>query len=178
MKVLRTSGFALAGAAVVISLVIGLRRKDGDSYTPKAATNTAAFRIIAVKFTHGTNHTINRGGRIVGLVDRALRGAGLRATNATSLRQTISTRQETSVLWLSYAHSNTVTGTGPPYVAALLTRPDGVTELVQATRHMSDPVSKGYLSGWSLPGHATNYSGWWFHVVTRPDGERVMSFKL
>lgn len=178
MKAPRISGFVIAGAIVTIALVAGTLRKDIDGYTPSATTNNGAFRIIAVSMTHGTNHTITRGGFVTRLVDRALRQSGLRAAGAPSVRQTLSTTQDVSVLWVSYTHSNSITGAGPPWVSALLTRPDGVTELIDATPHMSDPVSNGYLSGWRLPGLVTNYSGWWFHVVSPLDGEKVMSFKL
>jgi hypothetical protein len=97
----------------------------------------------------------------------------------TSQRQwSIATTQDTSVLWVSFTHSNALVGSGAPFIAALLTRPDGIDEFIVPTASMSDPKSFGYMTVWTLPSRATNYPGWWFHLVTRPDGKRFASFEL
>ncbi len=172
-----TIGSTVLGVVVGGFLLMQFASNHSD-YAPRTMTNQdPAFAVTMFSFTDGTNHTVYRGSPVMGRINTMLVGAGIKPF--TSARQcAVTTTRETSVLWVSFKHSNALVGTGAPYIAALLTRPDGVTEMIEPKASMSDPVSFGYLTAWSLPSHATNYPGWWFHLVTRPDGKgsQVLSY--
>lgn len=161
-----------------MALLFVIFAPSGDEYKPRKMTNQdPAFAVTSFTFTHGTNHTTYRGSPILGRANRALMQLGFGPVGY-SRQLTTTTTQDTSVVWVSFGHSNALIGTGAPYIAALLTRPDGVTDLIEPAAAMGDPKSVGYLTIWKLPSAATNYPGWWFHLVTRPDGKRFASFEL
>lgn len=43
---------------------------------------------------------------------------------------------------------------------------------------MLDPKINRCLTIWSLPAPLTNYAGCALHLVTRPDGKKLVSFEL
>ena len=145
---------------------------------PRTFTNqNPAFAVMKFEFTHGTNHTASRGSSLLGRLNASLMSAKKKPW--TSARQwTITTTQDTSVLWVTYMHSNALAGRGGPYIAGLLTRPGAGDELVRSRFGAQLPKRAGYIEAWVLPARATNFHGCWFHIVTVPQGERFASFEL
>ncbi len=181
----RVTTVACLAVALLVGALLFVRSTVGIAeYAPRSITNQdPAFAVTTFAFTHGTKHTFSRGSGILGKINDSLISAG--KLPVTKSRQwTLTTTQDTSVLWVSFTHSNALVGTAAPYIAALLTRPDGVTELIEPADERgrlvqaADPKSSGYMTAWRLPSRATNYPGWWFHLVTRPDGKRFASFEL
>ena len=105
----------------------------------------------------------------------------------------MTTTQDTSVLWVTYIHSNALAGTGRPYIGLLtcagagdeLIRsrfgaqlPKRAGYMIQSRFGAQLPKSAGYIEAWVFPARATNFHGCWFHIVTVPQGERLASFEL
>jgi hypothetical protein len=147
------------------------------NYAPQSITNQSpAFAITQFTFTHGKKHQATTANAALAKLNDLLISAGILSPKRPR-PWTIRTAQDTSVLWISFTHSNALVGNDPPPMVALLTRPDDVTERIDAFS-MNNPNGPGYLSAWKLPALATNYSGWRFHVVTTPEGERLATFGL
>src|SRR6266487_3348004 len=121
-----TTVACLAGALLVGAVLFVRSTASIAEYTPRSMTNQdPAFAITTFAFTQGTQHTFTRGSGILGEINNASVSA-LKRSFTKSRRWSLTTTQDTSVLWVSYTHSNALRGTGAPYIAALLTRPDGV----------------------------------------------------
>lgn len=145
---------------------------------PRSFTNqNPAFAVMKFEFTHGTNHTVSKGSSLLGRLNASLISA--RRKPWTSARQwTITTTQDTSVLWVTYMHSNALAGRVNPYIAGLLTRPGAGDELIRPRTGTQLPKRAGYIEAWVFPARATNFHGSWFHLVTVPEGEKFASFEL
>ena len=137
-----------------------------------------AFAVTAFVFTHGKKHAVRRNENvIVGKINDSLTSAGV--VPATKPRPwTLVTSEDTSVLWVSFTHSNALVGAGSPSVGALLTRPDGVNELIYPRASTGNPNGPGYMKAWKLPSRAASYRGWSLHLITVPEGERLATFEL
>jgi hypothetical protein len=148
-----------------------------SKYAPRSVTNqNPGFAITKFTFTHGKKHQATAGNAALAKLNDLLISAGILSPKRPR-PWTIRTAQHTSVLWISFTHSNAPGASGPPPIVALLTRPDGVTERIDAFS-MNNPNGPGYLSAWKLPALATNYSGWRFQIVTTPECERLASLEL
>lgn len=166
------------------------------AYSPQAVIHhERGVPVTSIAFTHGTNHTFSRGIGLLGKYNTSLIARGT-LPRTRSRQWSFATDRDTSVLWIAFTHSNALAGAGPPSVFAVLTsqsefegdwhiRTDDLRSilidpstnggwLVQA----SDPTSSGFMTAWTLPERVTNYAGWWLHVVTKPEGQRIVSFRL
>ena len=189
-------GLGLITAVMIVAWMV----KPG-AYRPMLVTNAdAAYAITSFAVSHGTNHTFSRGIGMLGKYNSSLLAGG-RLPRTQSRQWSFSTHRDTSVLWISFTHSNSSVGAAAPSVFGVLATPDRITEnangefllrmddpeinliepatnnrgrLVQA----DDPMSQGFITAWTLPKRVTNYTGWLLHLVTRPEGKRMASFKL
>jgi hypothetical protein len=165
------SMIALAG---FVGLLLMRFTSDSPAYTPRTMTNqNPMFVVTEFSFTEGTNHVASRGSPLMGRINMFLRKSGRKPVNRALPPVALRTVRDSSVLWVSFKHPNT-----PLRLAAFLTRPDGATELIWPKTQSPGGMVSGYLAAWVLPAHPTNYPGWWFHIVTVPDGNRCASFEL
>jgi len=169
-----TIGSMILATGVVGGLLMRFA-PDDFAYTPRTMTNQdPAFAVMRFGITEGTNHSARIGNPLMGRINMMLLRSGRTPLTRARPPCFVTTTQDTSVLWVSLKHSNAL-----PFSAALLARPDGVTEeVIWSKTGVSDPVSSGSLTAWVLPSQATNYQGWWFHLVTVPEGKRFASFEL
>jgi hypothetical protein len=167
---LTTVGLLLAAVLV--------RRSTTAEALPRLFTNqNPAFVVLKFEFTQGTNHTVGSGNSLLGKLNASLISA--RKKPWTSARQwTITTTQDTSVLWVTYMHSNALAGKVRPYITGLLTRPGAGDELIRCGFGTQLPKRAGNIEAWVFPARATNFHGCWFHFVTVPQGEKLASFEL
>ena len=167
----------VVGALILVTFWLVRSTLTGGEYAPRSYTNDPAFAVITSTFTHGTNHTMNSGNAMLGKLNAARISA--RKRPFTRDRQwSMATTQDTSVLWVSFTHSNALTGRAPPLMTALLSSTDRGDELITMWRGWSEPKSHGYTFAFTLPSRATNYSGWRFHLVATREGTKVITFEL
>lgn len=164
----------LAVGALLVAIVWSVRSTAGE-YSPRSYTNDPAFAVISYAFTHGTNHTMNTGYAMLAKINAARISA--RKRPFTHHRHwSMATTQNTSVLWVSFKHPPGPASRVPPYLTALLSSPNHGDEVIRVSKGAYD--RRGYMFAFTLPSRATNYSGWQFHLVTVPEGTRVISFDL
>lgn len=156
---------------VVGVLAVRLGRGEGDYAVREMTIHNSAFAVTRVRITEGTNHSARRGSPLLGELNMKMMRSGRKPFTRAMPPCIVTTTQDTSVLWLSFGMTNAW-----PNTAGLLTRPDGVTEYIWLSSGAWDRT--GHLKAWALPLRATNYSGWSFHLVTMPQGERLVSLDL
>src|SRR5262245_2504324 len=102
----------LTAVGLLLATVLVRRSTAEAELLPRSFTNpNPAFAVRKLEFTHGTNHTVSRGSSLLGRLNASLMSAKKKPW--TSARQwTITTTQDTSVLWVTYMHSNALAGAG------------------------------------------------------------------
>ena len=156
---------------VVGTLLVRLGRGDGDYTVRKMTIHKPAFAVKRLRITEGTYHSTRRGSPLMGELNMKMMKSGRKPFTQAMPPCIVTTTQDTSVLWLSFGMTNAW-----PYIVGLLIRPDGVTEHIPLRSGAWG--RSGHLKAWALPARATNYSGWSFHLVTVPHGERLVSLDL
>jgi hypothetical protein len=164
-------------AAILVAGLVGsvlIQPSQGRVYMPRTMTNQdPAFVIEEVRITEGTNHVYLRGSPLMGRINMWWMNNGRNPLSRALPPFTVTTTQDTVVLWVNVRGKR-----GAWRLAALLTEPEGETKLIQSPQGGPNRMDDGYFGAWVLPSHATNFPGWWLHIVTTPDGERVASFEL
>jgi len=173
-------GCVTLGATLALSLGFLVFSSGSDGYRPRRITvKDPAFAMSGFIATQGTNHTVNRGNALLCGLNRALMQMGLRGVGEAR-QLTHVTAQDTTVLWVTFKYPNPQSTAGPPYLAALLTDPRGVTgDPIFPSAGMTDPKNHyDFITAWKLPAPVTNYTGWVFQIVWRRGGEKVVNLDL
>lgn len=150
-----------------------------NGYKPVRTTvHDSSLVVTRFAVTQGTNHTIYRGSPLVGRFNRALMRFGLHAVgDARQLTRT--TSKNTAVICIGYAHPGTLLALLPGSIAVHFTDAKSQTVLfLEEHTLMLDPKNNSCLTIWSLPALLTNYAGCELHLVTKPDGKKLVSFEL
>jgi hypothetical protein len=167
-------GSAILAGGIVGSLVATVASRD-SGYAPRLMTNgNPVFIVTNFRITEGTNHIVSRGSPLMGRINTLLMRKGRKPLSAALPPCTMRTVRGSSVLWVSYKHPRAPLLS----IAALLTRPDGTTELIWSKSQWSGGMGSPSVITWVLPSHPTNYPAWGFHIVSVPDGNRFASFEL
>jgi len=168
------------GSIVVVGVLLMTLSSTSKDYKPIRTTiHDSALTVTRFAVTQGTNHTVYRGSPLLGRLNRALTHFGLGCIG-DARQWTKTTLWDSSVLCIGYTCPGTSLGRTPgSRIAVLFTDSRGDTVLLLETYSlMLDPKSGSCLTIWSLPALWTNYAGCELHLVTKPDGKKLVSFEL
>jgi len=154
-----------------------------------AMVQDASFYFTFCKVTQGTNHTIQSGIRVLGLLNRTLARSGYRRRISHDKLYSWVTPQATTCLSVGFRHDGDVltknAKNGLLYpdspsslLKATLIQQDGQTEALQHRQAGYDPYTRDYLITWEVPASVTNYLDCEVRLSKKKDGASVATFRL
>jgi hypothetical protein len=147
-----------------------------------------SFHFTLCKVTHGTNHTVFIGPRLLGMLNRTLIRSRIPRISNAQMYST-STPQDSSVVWVGYKYDGDVLKLDPngySYPAmikewllkAALVQPGGRMISLQPHGVVYIPQTKVYVNMWTLPEEVTNFTGCDLRFEKKLDGKPAGTFKL